>query len=193
MSATAERTLHTPEDVLEMPDGDHLELVDGETVEKEMGFYASLVGTEILALIRNFVQENRLGWTPSSECGYQCFPESPRQVRKPDASFIALERMPADQLHEGHVRIPPDLAVEVVSPHDRYSEVARKREEYLRAGVRLVWVVDPPSRTVTVYRTDGSGSILREEEELSGEDVLPGFRCLVGQLFPGQAAPDAPA
>lgn len=138
-------------------------------------------------LLGDFVEGRRLGWTPSSECGYQCFPDDPRKVRKPDASFITGARLSADQLNEGHVKIPPDLAVEVVSPHDLFGEVQRKVGEYLRAGVRLVWVVAPEERTVLVHRPDGTASRLEEEDELSGEAVLPGFSCRVGDLFPPRA------
>jgi len=89
-----------------------------------------------------------------------------------------------------------DLAVEVVSTNDLFTEVARKAEEYLRAGVRRLWVVEPTLRVVYVYRPDGTISILRETHELDGEDVLPGFRCRVVELFPwlqgiGRIVPEA--
>jgi hypothetical protein len=79
---------------------------------------------------------------------------------------------------------PPDLAVEVVSPNDRVSELDEKVDEYQRAGVKLILIIHPETRTVDVLRSDGSVSRLRAEDELSGEDVIPGFRCVVGALFP---------
>jgi Uma2 family endonuclease len=115
---------------------------------------------------------------------YQCFPDDPDKVCKADVSFIRLIRYTAEQAQqEGHVRIAPDLAVEVISPNDLYYEVESKVEDYLRAGVQLVWVVNPESRTVWVRRADGTGVTLHENDELTGEEVLPGFRSRVGDLF----------
>ena len=96
------------------------------------------------------------------------------QGGKPDVSFIRVGRLKPD-LMEGHVPIPPDLAVEVVSPNDYFREVQDKVGEYLRAGVRLVWVLEPSSRTILVYWADGTGETLNESGRLSGEAVLPGF------------------
>jgi Uma2 family endonuclease len=113
-------------------------------------------------------------------------------VRKADVSFIRLDRQTAAQaIEEGHCPIAPDLAVEVLSPNDLAYEVALKVSEYLRAGVRLVWVVHPEVRTVEVHRPQGAGVILHEQDELSSEDVLPGFRCRVADLFvmPTQSQP----
>jgi Uma2 family endonuclease len=117
-------------------------------------------------------------------------------VRRADVSFIRKERYPWDQLAEdGYTTIPPDLAVEVVSPNDTVSGLVEKIGEYLRAGVRLVWIIDPPTRTVQVWRSDQSGAWLGAEDELSGEDVVPGFRCRVADLFPvpPRAENDVPA
>jgi Uma2 family endonuclease len=96
--------------------------------------------------------------------------------------------MPPEEEPQGHCRIAPDLVAEVVSPNDLIYEVAARVAEYLGAGVRLVWVVNPADRTVQVHRQGGTGTILREADELAGEEVLPGFRCQVGELFlaPGQ-------
>ena len=73
--------------------------------------------------------------------------------------------------------------MEVLSPNDRDYETDQKIEDFLRAGVRLVWVINPETRTVLIYRADGTISGLREQDELSGEDVVQGFRCRVGDLF----------
>ena len=99
-----------------------------------------------------------LGWVAGADASYQCFPAAARQVRKPDASFIRIDRLPAGEEPEGHCPIAPDLAVEVVSPNDLYSEVEEKVDDYLAAGVRLVWVIDPPTRTAHVHRAGGGVS-----------------------------------
>jgi Uma2 family endonuclease len=83
---------------------------------------------------------------------------------------------------EGHCPIAPDLAVEVVSPNDTAYEIDEKVREFLDAGVPLVWVVNPEQRTVEIHRANGFGTILRENDEISGEDVIPGFRCRVGDF-----------
>jgi Uma2 family endonuclease len=127
-----------------------------------------------------------------SEASYQCFPNNPNRVRRPAVSFIRIGRLTAGEEPEGHCRIAPDLAVEVVSPNDLYSEVEEKVVEYLGAGVRLVWVINPPTRTVRVHRADGTGADLGALDELDGEDVLPGFHCKIEDLFrPPAAGPAA--
>jgi Uma2 family endonuclease len=167
-----------------MPDGKHHELVDGQLVERSVsaasGIAAAKLGSQLVA----FCEAQGLGWILSSACGYRCFSKYPNQVRRPSVSYISRDRLSADQASAGYVTIAPDLAVEVVSPRDLAYEVDTKVQEYLDAGVKLVWVVSPPTRTVRVYRGDGSSTGLREADELSGETVLPGFRCRVGELFP---------
>jgi Uma2 family endonuclease len=177
------KTRYTPDDLLTMPEGDHYELVDGQLVERNMGFRSGRVAAELVWLLASHCKKYALGWVLPSDVGYQCFPDDPEQVRKPDVSFLRKERLPADQEPEGHCRVAPDLVVEVVSPNDLFEEVTGKVEEYLSAGVLLVWVVDPARRRVSVYRRDGTGTVLRPDDELTGEDALAGFRCRVGDLF----------
>jgi len=175
----------TPEELLAMPDGGHYELIDGELRERKVSALSNLIAAEITGVLRNHCHEHNLGWLFAAEHGYQCFPWKPRRIRRADVSFIRRERYPWEQLSEdGFTTIPPDLAVEVVSPNDLVKELEEKVEEYLRAGVRLVWVVHPDIHTVQVYRADGTTGRFREHDELSGEDVIPGFRCKVDDLFP---------
>jgi Uma2 family endonuclease len=179
---------YTPEALLAMPDGKCYELVDGQLVERNVSLLSSLVGARIISMLDSFSRPNDLGWVFAQDCGYQCFPDSPRKVRKPDASFIRRDRLPLDQLEdEGYSTMPPDLVAEVVSAGDSAYDVEARVEEYLSAGVKLVWVVYPPTRTVHIYRLDGSPSKLASTDELTGEDVLPGFRCRVADLFPPTA------
>jgi Uma2 family endonuclease len=194
MNAVAEKTVYTPEDLLAMPDEKDFELVDGQLVERHMGVLSSWVAGELLFLIRSFLRDHPLGWVLGSDNGYQCFPDDPRKVRRADVSFIRRGRFPGDRLpNQGYAKIPPDLAVEVVSPNDLAVEIDQKVIEYLQAGVPLIWVVNPDSRVVRVHRAVGPVGWLTEADELSGEGVLPGFRCRVGALFPPPAAAEAPA
>jgi Uma2 family endonuclease len=98
-------------------------------------------------------------------------------------SFIARERLSTGGVPEGYWPFAPDLAVEVVSPHDRFDEVLTKVQEYLKAGTRLVRVLHPRTKTVMAYRANATVQLLQGQEELSGEEVLPGFRCPMGELL----------
>jgi Uma2 family endonuclease len=183
-TSTAEKTRYTPEDLLRLPDGDRYELVDGNLVERKMSFWSSFVAGTVYALLRTFALAHQLGWVAPEGTSYQCFPGHPGKVRKPDTSFIRLDRLTLEQAtSEGHMSVRPDLAVEVVSPNDSYYEVEEKVEEWLGAGVPLVWIINPRTRSVRIRRADGSESMLRDEDELTGEAVIPGFRCRVRELF----------
>ena len=171
----------------DIPDG--YELIDGELVERGMGSSSSWVGGEIYALLRDFGRANRVGWAWPADAGYRCFPHKPGMVRFPDASFIRLGRLPGEQFPEGHTEIPPDLAVEVVSPKDRAEVLMEKLLDYRAAGVRLVWVIYPAAGIAHVYRPDRVISEVAADEFLTGEDIVPGFRVRLADLFP----PPAPA
>ena len=180
MSTIAE-TLFTPDDLLTMPDGDQYELVDGHLVERNMGSWAGVVEGKLFFLLYQHKLAGTIGMVFSSAVSDQCFGRN--RVRKPDLSFILAGRLPNDQVPEGHIRVVPDLAVEVVSPTDIQYDVDRKVVEYLEAGVKLVWVINPDTRVVLIYRLDGSISGVREGGELDGEAAVPGFRCRVVDLF----------
>lgn len=181
---------YTPEDLLTMAGGDRYELVDGQLVERKTGWKSSWVGGRLFYYLSAHLQANPIGWLAGADGSYQCFPKHPTRVRKPDVSFIRLERLAVDEAPEGHCRLAPDLVAEVVSPNDSYSEVEERIEDYLDAKVRLIWVSDPPTRTARVHRPDGSAKNLKPDDELDGEDVLPGFRCPLASLFlPPGAAP----
>jgi Uma2 family endonuclease len=116
------------------------------------------------------------------------------QLRPPPKNEATpITAPPEAQWSEGYVTIPPDLAVEVASPSDEVYDLEQKVEEYLRAGVRLIWVIHPEVRAIQVTRADRSGHRLGPGDELSGEDVVPGFRCPVASLFPATQPADAGA
>ncbi len=179
---TALPTLLDPDDLLTMPDGDRYELVGGHLKELHMGAFADELLANLLRLFGNHVIPGKLGRV-YTQTGYVCFPNDARKVRKPDLSFVAHGRLVGDRSPEGWIKIAPDLAAEVVSPNDLYEEVEEKVNEYLAAGVRLVWVVSPGSKTVVVRRPDGTAAVVGPAGELSGEDVVPGFACKVADLF----------
>jgi Uma2 family endonuclease len=160
------------------------ELVRGEVIEvpppmPDHGRVVSRVGFSLESFGRN------------SRYGY-CLTESavstergPDTVRGPDVSFYSHARWPEHQLGPGLPPIPPDLAVEVVSPGNRRGAILKKVSEYLQAGVSMVWVVYPKRRHVAVYRGDDDEPIVyREGDILEGFPELPGFRCPVADLFP---------
>jgi Uma2 family endonuclease len=195
MSTAAVKTRYTPEDLLRMPDGDRYELVDGQLVELNVSTWSSYVAGLIFQTLFAFCRQHRLGWVFPPDTSFQCFPQATEMVRKPDVAFIRLGRLSLQQASEGHCPVVPDLAVEVLSPNDTAYEVDAKVRLYLDAGVRLVWVVNPQQRTVEVHRPTSLGSILREQDDLTGEDVVPGFGCRVGDFFeppPGAGAAVAP-
>jgi Uma2 family endonuclease len=188
MNAVAEKTAYTPEDLLALPDEKSFELVDGQLVERHMGAESSWVGGQILHRIQLVLDQHPIGLVFGADNGLQCFPDDPNKVRKPDLSFVRSGRLPGDRPPEGYLRVAPDLVVEVISPNDLAVEVEQKVAEYLGAGVAVVWVVEPRSRVVRVHRADGSSAWLTEGGELTGDDVLPGFRCRVADVFPRPAA-----
>lgn len=176
---------YVPEDLLEFDDeGVGYELNDeGELEKRAMSLESSEVGAEILALIRNFVREHRLGRVLNSEIGMRLWPGQPRRLRRPDAAFVREERAPVRGTRQGFLETPPDLIVEVVSPGDNAELLEEKLREYREGGVRLTWVIHPLARTARVVRLDGTAQQLGEEDSLDGEDVLPGFSVRVGDLF----------
>jgi Uma2 family endonuclease len=183
MSTITEPRTYTPDDLLRMPDGDRYELVDGKLVEINVSALSSLVAGRLLGRLTVFCEPDALVWIFGADCGYRCFPGHPRKVRRPDGSLVLRDRLAAEQLEEGYLTIPPDRAIEAVWPSDLAYEVERKVQEYLAVGVRLIWVIYPTTRTIHIHRRDGSTAVLRSGDELTGEDLLPGFVCRLDELF----------
>lgn len=182
--ATASPTRHSPEDLLSLTDRPMPELVDGQLVEREaMGQRSDAVAARILILVGYFVMEHRLGLVNGAQGSYQIFPDDPDKVRIPDVSFTSRSRLPKGGEADGHGRIAPDLAIEVISPNDKVVDVSIKVRDFLNAGVRLVWVVNPYSLEVQTHHAERESRLLHLGDILEGEDVLPGFRCPIGQFF----------
>ena len=107
----------------------------------------------------------------------------PDTVRGPDVAFVRTDRLPPGPIPNTYLELAPDLVVEVLSPGDRPGEVLAKVADWLDAGARLVWVIDPERRHARVYRADGTESLLDETGQLVGEDVLPDFTCTLASIF----------
>jgi len=151
--------------------------------ERNMGARSSQVAGKVIVVLGQHVGERKLGKVFAPDCGYHLPSDDAKRVRFPDVSFVACGRLEGERTPEGYLKLAPDLALEVVSPNDSAYEVEEKRVAYLRAGVRLLWVVYPPTRTVFVFRLTGSVAVLGEGDTLSGEDVLPDFSCPVARFF----------
>jgi Uma2 family endonuclease len=128
-----------------------------------------------------FVEREGLGRVFAQDTGFQ-IGRDPDTVRAPDLAFVARDRLAAIG-EEGYAELAPDLVVEILSPSDRPGAVLEKVGQWLSAGVRLVWVLDAARRHARVYRSDGTVSILGPDEAFDGEDVLPGFRCPLGEIL----------
>lgn len=165
-------------------DADGYELIDGVTREKVGGAFTSTVNVAFGQAVGNFVDARDLGYVFDGTCPFQCFPDRPNTVRKPDVSFVRRDRFPRGRLPQGHCLFAPDFFVEVVARAERWADVERKVDDFLGVGVSLIWVVNPHLGTAHVYRPGGSVSRHRREDELSGDPVLPGFRVRLADLLP---------
>ncbi len=159
------------------------ELVDGVLIDRPKGIERDSIACQIMVLIGNHVVNKKLGVVNGSRCGFQIFEGDPEKVRVSDASFTSRERISRDRLAQGHARVAPNLIVEVTSLDGSADQLESKLNDYLSAGVLLIWVVYPISQTVIVHRANGLLNRLQANEILDGGDVLPGFEVEVSQLF----------
>ncbi|MDP9348774.1 MAG: Uma2 family endonuclease [Gemmatimonadota bacterium] len=184
MSTQIQTRPTTAEELLRMPDdGFRYELVAGELKKMNPagGQHGRVAMTVGLSLAQH-VRANDLGTVYAAETGFR-IASHPDTVRAPDAAFVRKERAEAMGDVQGYLPGAPDLAVEVVSPGDSYSEVVEKAFDWLEAGARLVVVVDPRRRNVTLYRSREEIRVLSEEDLLDGVDVVPGWKVPVRELF----------
>jgi len=173
---TAEELLH-----LSIPDK-HAELVRGVLVVREPpGGRHGRIAMNLGVALANYVRPRELGVVYAAETGFT-LAHHPDTVRAPDVAFVHRDRLPTPE-PIGFPDLAPDLVVEVVSPGDRPGELLAKIADWLSAGTRLVWVIDPERRLARVYRHDGTERIVAAEETLDGEDVVPGFSCSLGAML----------
>ncbi|MBI5301933.1 MAG: Uma2 family endonuclease [Chloroflexi bacterium] len=178
--------LITAEELERIPQNDaHVELVKGAIVKMPpAGHEHGEVALAIGSLIRDFVRRNKLGKTYGAETGF-ILSRNPDTVRAPDAAFVSTARAAQQTRRTGFFDGAPDLAVEVVSPEDTVGEIDAKVIEYLEAGVRLVWILHPRTRTITVYRSLDDVRVLTANDSLDGGNVLPDFTVSVKEIFEG--------
>ena len=176
----------TARELWEMGQGDvRRELVNGELIEMTPagGIHGKITGKVALRLI-SYVEQRGTGEVVVGDVGFVLgLSQDPERVRAPDVAFVSTGRLPEGGLPQGFLHGAPDLAVEVLSPHDYALDVQQKVRDYLDAGARLVWVIAPGARTVTVYRADGTAALLRETDHLDGEDLLPGLTIPVAEVL----------
>ena len=134
------------------------------------------IGIRIVRHLDRHVHENQLGHIYTSDTGFQVG----ERVLMPDVAFVSTARLPENRKKASPV--PPDLAIEVVSPTDTQSGVSEKVQAYLDAGTSMVWVLDPVLKTVAVYQP-GDYKLLMDGDTLTGEDVIEGFSCEVAKFF----------
>ena len=179
---TSDRLL-TLEEYERLPDdGYRDELVRGSLVREPLpgGIHDWVAGNLNRALDR-FVEAQSLGHV-AFDTGF-LLSRDPPTVRGPDVAFLAWERIPSEGPPKGFWETPPDLAIEVLSPSNTAAKINDKVLEYLASGTRLVWVVDPETRCVTVYRSQKDVQVLTMDDALDGADVLPGFRLPLSRVF----------
>jgi Uma2 family endonuclease len=184
--ATATETRYTPEDLLNLNRRPTPELIDGQLVEREpMGQEADEIAMELVSFLKPYSRDTLPGVVNGPEAGYQIFPRDPGRVRFPDVSFTRRDRLPGGKAARGYSRVVPDLVVEVVSPNDTYNDLDAKVRDFLDAGVPLIWVANPETRTILIHRADGTAARLGPGDTLDGEGILPGFRVEVAKVFAG--------
>ena len=175
----------TEEQLLSLPHIGKAEMIDGRLIVAPAGSEHGGVSSAILAPLFSFVRAQRLGWVFDSSTGFYM---RSGDLLSPDVAFVAAARL------KGMKRLPrkffqgsPDLVAEVLSPNDKPHEIERKMTEYFASDTKLAWLVDPAAQTVTPYRGARPVRVLSGQDVLDGEDVVPGFRLPLEELF---AQPD---
>ncbi len=173
---SAEELLH-----LSIPDK-RVELVRGVLVVREpAGGRHGRIAVNATLQLGNYVATHQLGAVYAAETGFT-LARHPDTVRAPDVAFIRRERLPTPE-PIGFPDLAPDLVIEVLSPGERPGELLAKIADWLSAGTRLVWVIDPERRLARVYRHDGTERIVAAAETLDGEDIVPGFACRLDAIL----------
>lgn len=179
--STATR-LMTAEELIRLPRGRRrYELVKGELLTMSpAGEEHGAVTINLTLPLAQHVKANNLGVVYGAETGFK-LESNPDTVLAPDIAFIRREHL--GTLSKGYRSGAPDLAVEVISPDESKNKVQKKVERWLQRGALAVWIVDPQTRTVAVHQLDRDARLLTEEDELTGDDVVPDFAFPVSEIF----------
>lgn len=176
------QSITTAEQLLQATDLGRCELLRGELIMMSPpGFEHGRIVVRLGGRLGAYAEKESLGLVAAGDPGF-LIAQDPDTVRAPDVAFIGADRVPNTPI-EGYFQGAPDLAVEVLSPTDRAGEVLAKVQDWLDAGCRAVWLVDPKTRTVTVYHSRTDIVVLRESDELTGGEVVPGFAVPVAEIF----------
>ncbi len=177
----------TAADFLTRADQDDYELIDGKLKERCMGADAVWVSGRFYKFVEAFADPAGLGLVFPDGLPLEIF-GGRDYIPRPDGAYISFAKLGSTRPPEGSLRVAPELVIEVVSPSDNAYQVERKVRRYLEAGVEMVWVAYPESRSVHVFRRDGSSSVVRPPMSLDGEAILPGFSRPVADFFPAPVA-----
>ena len=161
------------------------EYVCGEVIQKPTPTFAhSLLQAFFVVVLSQFLRTSGLGWRVGPELRCVFGPPGRERPYVPDVVVISRERLPeGDTRRVVPFRAPPDVAIEILSPDQPMGRFTDKIDFYLRHGVRLIWVVDPPAETVTVHAPDADPVTLTVDDTLDGGTVLPGFTVAVADIF----------
>lgn len=168
------------------------EFVDGRIVPKRpnrgsaMSEVSHWVGNALWRAIDNFANQNGLGlvFRGSEDHGYQCFPGNPKQVRKPDVSFLRRDLSNLMLRTHGWTPEVPELVIEVLSPKDKILDLDSRILDFIDAGTKLLWVINPLLETAEIIHPNGDRKLIRRDGVLDGEDVLPGFQMPLASILP---------
>lgn len=165
------------------PDAD-TELIRGRMIVREPPRPAhGRVAANLCCIVLTFVRAHRLGAVYAQDTGFQ-ITHDPDTVLAPDLAFVHRDRLPAAP-DDAYGQIPPDLVAEILSPSDRSQQARRKVALWLRAGVRLVWMIEPQRRVATMFFADGAVVPVSADGALDGGEVVPGFTCSLADVFEG--------
>lgn len=174
----------TSDDLLAMPDDGYVyELFRGDLVrEPPPGYMHGAYESRLVELLGAHVRKHHLGQVFSGDAGFT-LERSPDTTLAPDVAFVSRERWEKQGEAPGYWPGAPDLAIEILSPFNTGLEIGLKVRTYLAAGARLVWVIDPKTRTATVWKPGALPRQIPATGVLDGEDVVPGFRCTVQDIL----------
>jgi Uma2 family endonuclease len=184
MTTAPSDRLMTAAELADLPeDGNRYELSRGMLIcMSPTSVGPSRIAGKMVARIGSFVDEHELGIYGTADGGFR-LASNPDTVRAPDAWFVRAERLQAGVDEVGFFAGAPDLVVEVLSPSDRFKDVMLKIRDYLEAGVPLIWVLDAQSRVTAIFKPGAPVRFLDRDDTLDGEDVLPGFKLPLREVF----------